>query len=278
MNEYEDIIKQVQKKIIAYQNKYDTQCLRFYYRGQANNEWELIPKIMRPEYAHICEASIMEQAHWNRKLSIVENIAQMQHYGTPTRFLDFTTDIDVALYFTCREEKDKDGLFYIFTYDERELSYIDSIIISELTCLKQEISLLDFSNQLLDKYPQYRCKYANIREFGMNILSWIDHGFMITPSDDEREKLKDINPRLYNQRGAFYVFGNRTKAPVKCASTLEVPSCVILPKIMDKCQICKLFLRYHILTVTVPKNTKDNILNYLHEKGVNESFVFPDMK
>ena len=199
----------------------------------------------------------------------------MQHYGYPTRFLDFTTDIDVALYFICSEQMNKDGIFYIFTYSERYLSYIDSILISELACLKEEISLLDFSDQMINKYPEYQNKYYDIREFGMHIMSWINHGFMINPTEDEREKLKCKNPRLYNQKGTFYVFGNKTKMPVQTASTLEVPRCVILPEIMDNSDIFRL---HHIVSVIVPKEEKAGILNEIIKKGIDESFIYPDKK
>ena len=278
MNEYENIIEQILGQLITYKNQHDMQYIRFYFRGHADREWKLVPKIMRSEYAYARESAIMEQAKkecWSFSRSIVDNIAQMQHYGYPTRFLDFTTDIDVALYFICSEQMDKDGIFYIFTYSERYFSFIDSILISELACLKHKISLLDFSRQMIDKYPEYQDKYYDIREFGAHIMSWIDHGFMIKPTEDEREKLKNTNPRLYNQKGAFYVFGNKTKEPVRTASTLEVPRCVILPEIMDNSDV---FGLHHIISVLVPKEAKADILNEVIKKGIDESFIYPDKK
>ena len=278
MNKYENIIEQIQRQVAAFEAQYDMRYIRLYFRGHADREWKLVPKIMRPEYKYISESSVMEQAKkecWSSNHSIVDNIAQMQHYGYPTRFLDFTTDIDVALYFICSEQMNKDGIFYIFTYSERYLSYIDSILISELACLKEEISLLDFSDQMINKYPEYQNKYYDIRELGMHIMSWINHGFMINPTEDEREKLKCKNPRLYNQKGTFYVFGNKTKMPVQTASTLEVPRCVILPEIMDNSDIFRL---HHIVSVIVPKEEKAGILNEIIKKGIDESFIYPDKK
>lgn len=277
MSKCETVINQIYSEISACQSKYDARYVKLYYRGQADKAWRLVPKIMRPEYAHIAESSVMERAKtdcWNYSHSIVDNIAHLQHYGYPTRFLDFTTDIDIALYFICSEQEDKDGMFYIFPYSERPFSNIDSILIAEIACLKVETPLLDFSKQMIEKYPKYQSRYYNAREFGMNILSWIDHGFMIAPTEEERVNLKAVNPRLYNQNGAFYVFGNKTKEPVQCASTLEVPRCVILPEIMDNSNVFRL---HHFITVPVPRNTKGDILNYLLKKGINKSFIYPDM-
>lgn len=43
----------------------------------------------------------------------------------------------------------------------------------------------------------------------MNIVSWIDNGFMVLPSKDEYEKLKkEGNQRICNQEGAFFICGN----------------------------------------------------------------------
>lgn len=50
-------------------------------------------------------------------MNLFDTIAYIQHYQTGTRFIDFTTDKDVALYFACSENMDKDGALFMWCLD-----------------------------------------------------------------------------------------------------------------------------------------------------------------
>lgn len=74
-----------------------------FYRGQANKEWDLIPRLYREnlfnqERALLEELMRIAPQEFNG-LNNFSKLVKMQHYGLPTRLLDMTTNPLVALFF-----------------------------------------------------------------------------------------------------------------------------------------------------------------------------------
>lgn len=108
----------------------------FYFRGQADADWTLKPKIVRilgglsEEKALVYEFETLkyfrERAHQYIPLlsfplnNIPEWLALMQHHSAPTRLLDWTSSIFVALYFAASESaydpkgNEKNGAIWFF--------------------------------------------------------------------------------------------------------------------------------------------------------------------
>ena len=80
------------------------------YRGQANAEWDPIPKLNRPDchrdaeadaLKHFCDELHRTYPDGVPRCSPDASVAAAQHYGIATSLLDFTPDPAVALFFAC---------------------------------------------------------------------------------------------------------------------------------------------------------------------------------
>lgn len=109
------------------------------YRGVSNLDFKLIPKVGRNWLLPVGMLEIIEKKMLDefriRSTPYLKSapkndwewLALAQHHGLPTRFLDWTLNPLVALYFACRENQDRDGVVYAtFCLNEFDTSRIKS--------------------------------------------------------------------------------------------------------------------------------------------------------
>lgn len=248
-----------------------------FFRGQSDYSWILIPSIKREDNSNtkaeekLNEWEILEGYDASTD-NLFEYIAKCQHYGKKTRFLDFSTDINVALFFACYEKEDTDASLYMCPYMPRKSCWSDTIIISELSLLRNAISVGDFANELYMKYADLRNRFIDINELSMQLVSWLDHGFIVLPDAKEYEEMKADNPRIYNQKGAFFICGNETQQPLDSRrSNLRAKYNIILPK---ACGVPDTIQEDIFVTkVKIPSFLKRNILDCLIAKGINKEYL-----
>jgi len=121
-----------------------------WFRGHSNSEWDLTPNILRfkhsERYIHRIENELYAGFRGDNgnyidlknqvNFDSWDYLAAMQHYGISTRFLDWTTSLEVALYFALRgvvkiDIQDKATwpcIWILNPYKLNQLSYGDNVI------------------------------------------------------------------------------------------------------------------------------------------------------
>ncbi|MCH2274853.1 FRG domain-containing protein [Thalassospira sp.] len=109
-----------------------------WYRGHGNHEWSLLPGILRDQNTHLSDEEKILRTFRQSAAMLIEKLPSdnfgwmflMQHYGVPTRLLDWSESPLVALYFAITEAPNFDGAFWILNplklNTEARINYLPS--------------------------------------------------------------------------------------------------------------------------------------------------------
>ncbi len=187
-----------------------------FYRGHSNYTWFLEPSINRNRTNHSRkEIKILKEVkEENFNLNYKDIIAMAQHNGKPTRAIDFTYDLKVALFFACYDlkegkiDEENDGALYVCGYSPHCENFISSKIINWLAFYendimdKNQLSEYMMSNSEIKKY--YEDKGNMIDNLLLDVNSYLKYGFMIVY---DKEKIKH-NEKLIKQSGSLFYCGS----------------------------------------------------------------------
>lgn len=129
-------INSIQELLVKLQELQSDEQKTIWYRGQASKDWGLIPHYMRLENAQ-SESTFLKRFKQSAAMLIdttpkesFDWLFLMQHYGVPTRLLDWSESPLVALYFAVEnliEHGDKDGaLWLLYPTDLNKHAHINN--------------------------------------------------------------------------------------------------------------------------------------------------------
>lgn len=278
------------KAEIAKEEGFDLDQRRLFFRGQANEMWDIRPSVFRDDMLSqedriLDIAAIRNPAEFEAGRPF-EHLTRLQHFGLCTRLLDVTLNPLVAMYFACQtyEEFINDN-----TEDSQEQSdkgikgenkqYSGAVYFQRAYSVDSnaaEINIISY----LAKLNIANSYYA--RQFVIELMN--QHVIPLKPvekfSDEEYVNLFDNiqknyfvissfnSQRMINQSGAFLLPGaiNITKNETNLGeSKLEKATTNLINEFLPDRFI-------------IPYNKKGEILDELDFYNINEATLFPDLE
>ena len=246
---------------------------QLFFRGLSDQEFPLIPSLDRPikkEDPHRkwleVEYKLVEFSEQRFPDSFVKQtpallIANMQHYGIPTRMMDVSGNALVALFFAC-ENEDKNGEVLIFDED------VVSAYNPYANIIADTYRLTNNSRLSVDiyRYHIYHQSYCSaLTEPGWETLS--------SKEDNNLDYIKKplivdvgaVNQRQINQNGKFILIPNLFYSDEDGKDFISN-------------QLVKIEKNSDFVTsiIKIPSEAKRKIKEQLKLVGITRDFLFPD--
>lgn len=238
----------------------------FLFRGMPNKQYSLIPSVFRKKndggliheiyLEHNSEAGIV-QAFKTKAASLIHSfpidedftwVEYAQHFGAPTRLLDWTENPLVALYFACISDEEEDGIVYIL---QPELYYQISFGKNNMDgkTIKKEAAKMIWKKEKSFPYPiAFRPYYIDQRMNAQSswLMVW---GYKIDP-------LEEIIPELEkNGKGKVEYTWEEDDGSYSTGLKEETA----------------------LESIIILKKSKDKLLYELNRIGINHATLFPGL-
>lgn len=280
INSLEEYINIINKKILECKKsniKISSKTYRLFFRGQSNLKWELQPSIMRSKETEKTKIDKYYKEYGN--ISLFHNLSLIQHKESGTRFLDFTMNPLIALYFACNGNYEIDGKVYTLFFDGLNSNWKKSKILYHISFLskdKKEITLWNYKKYLVENINGF--SDCNI-DLNVDIIDAVFYGNLVIPLKDDYK----VNKRLSRQCGVFYIcppkilhIGEKEVSHIKDRYLLLSDNDVTFST--NKVEVPKWLYNGSIEEIIISSSAKCKIIDELNKKyGINEQYLFPNI-
>jgi hypothetical protein len=283
-----------------------------WYRGQADASWILQPRLFRPENAEaeLNEFNIITMfrlnypEYFNALTSHFDWLSLLQHYWTPTRLLDWTESVAVALYFAVSECPEKDGRLYVLnslglnrlTSGLRSMGVPDTPPTEIRARIATSSTEIDFANSAHHLWSEE----AHLRGFVQGVLF---QGCISSGKDPDKDPV--LRDQVMEQVELKFSELRGSPSRQVCGflwPSLRLPYAVFPRRFDPRMQLQGSVFTVHGGTakrsifgsgnrsldemnkitpiqssVVIPKESKVAIMRSLRLLGINEGMLFPDM-
>lgn len=257
---------------LKFQFSHSTKAIDFSYRGVCNSSFPLLPGIHREislKEKGVSGKAKMYRAHEYEILShfikeassyisntfkedYLSRMVYAQHFGVPTRLLDFTSNPLVALYFCCKDSLETDGSVWLLN----ELNFYNWCCQSDFVIHNEPINKQQIINSIIAEIKG-SCDYDNQRIEMKRPVSYIPYY---------------IDQRMIAQSSRFLIWGKDSRPLEEMVNEKEYM--VLSPQGVkyDISHDTRFLFRFTILS-----SCKYNILKQLNTFEINEKTLFPGL-
>lgn len=251
---------------------------RIFFRGVSNVEYLPLPSIIyssnqlkEPDY------TIISKKYFNLAHSNTQYQSIMQHFGLPTRLLDFSSNFLIALYFACKGNLDKDGrlMYFYYTSQECDISQRISEFYLELT--------IDYWNKIMYSYD------------GIQVISYFENSLVVKLLDKYNLTFRDLV--TYYRKPLVITNNNLIDRQIKQRSVLVSSSNMIIGKLGSSSYYTEIsseeqddflvtdivmpldsnFILNNLKSIRIPSILKKHIISFLKEVfKIDENYLFAD--
>lgn len=250
---------------------------RFFFRGQENETWTVMPSVFRNDFLSI-EGKIIQLAvakspgEFREQTAIFERLTKLQHYGLSTRLLDVTLNPLVAMYFACLPSCDEiscneecsekcrkapqNGIIYYtcnygLFYDADEVRILSLIASMDI---ENGIEIKEF----LQEMKKYNMDYFSDKKIE-RLIEILQKNYFVVCNQD--------NDRLIRQSGAFLIPG-----AINIGKRDD-----LLHSIFSKGSV-NLQNEFYQDVFIIDFEKKKEILDELDFYNINEATLFPELE
>jgi hypothetical protein len=264
----------------------------FAFRGQANSEWKITSSIERmidhlypPNPIQIystCpfERNLLREFKWKYPLyeknyipddnRVIEWLSIMQHYGCPTRMVDFTFSPYVALF---------------MALNESDYNY------SSIWCINQNICMAPFSKE--HKQSDDKTEYLDKNMFNDYIYEkankMLRNALYNNPSSEPSKRIYLVRPQMINERinrqQGLFAIPESTEVSFEdnvfpLLSNKEVTS-IPFKKLIDYSYSPEGkygAIDYALIKINIPSDFKYDIKKSLYHMNITDETMFPGLE